>query len=67
MITHPNPEKPSEKITYGLVRSGKNVGLRTYRNLVPVEDGLFGSDISQTFAWSDDPAPDKPHPAEAAS
>ncbi|MCJ8139586.1 hypothetical protein [Falsirhodobacter halotolerans] len=64
MITHPNPEKPSEKTTYGLVRSGKNVGLRTYRklvdNLVPVNDGLFGGDISQTFAWLDDPGGIKP-------
>lgn len=54
MITHPDPSKATDRTSYGLVVSGKNIGLRTYRklapDLIPVSDGLFGDDgASQTY------------------
>ena len=58
MVTHPNPNKFSEKTVYALVSTGKSVILPAYRklvpNLAPVADGLFGADMSQTYAWRPD-------------
>jgi hypothetical protein len=59
MVTHPDPDKPSEKTRYSLVEASRNVGVRTFKKLVsggcirPVLDGLFGD--SQTYEWSDGP------------
>lgn len=56
MVTHPRPDIASDRITYGLVLSGKTVGSRTFHklqqagNLTPVGDGLL-SDVSQTLGW----------------
>lgn len=61
MVTHPDPSKASEKTVYALVRSGRTVSLPAYRklvdNLAPVPDGLFGTDMSQTFEWRGNDAP----------
>jgi hypothetical protein len=55
MVTHPNPERKTEKISYGLVVAGLTVSAVAYRkllpDLIPAADGLFGADHgSQTFA-----------------
>lgn len=59
MVTHPNPLKPDERITYGLVTAGQRVSIHAYRSLVrgqhlaPCGDGLLGD--SQTFEWQETP------------
>ncbi len=60
MVTHPNPEKKAEKISYGLVNAGLTVSAFAYRKLLPdlepVADGLFGADEgSQTFVLRANP------------
>ena len=55
MVTHPNPEKVAQKISYGLAGAGKVVSAIAFRRLLrdgeiaPVPDGFFGSDMCQTF------------------
>ncbi|ARO14418.1 hypothetical protein BVG79_01072 [Ketogulonicigenium robustum] len=55
MITNADPRKQSEKTTYGLIDAGLVVSAPAYRKLqsklVPVGDGLFGSEFSQTFTY----------------
>lgn len=61
MVTHPRPET-TEKTSFGLVECGKPITAVAFRrmreNLKPVPDGLFGADMSQTYAWDGtEPAP----------
>ncbi len=61
MITHPRPDIASDKIAYGFVDCGKNIGARNFAKLnaprepegepwiEPVQDGLFAEADSQTF------------------
>lgn len=56
-ITLPNPEKKSDRIAFGLVRRGAPVGKRVYDkikdDLLPIQDGLFGDETSQSFRLKD--------------
>lgn len=58
MVTNPDPTKPGETTVHALRRSGKRIAGPTYRklvpNLTPVADGLFGTDMAQTFTWVED-------------
>lgn len=53
MVTHPSPDKASDRMAYTLVEAGRSVGARTFsalrHNLAPMSDGLFGD--SQTYGW----------------
>lgn len=60
-VHHPDPMKPAEVTRYWLVGAGKAVSSVAHRkmlegdHLVPVGDGLFGAEISQTFEWRENP------------
>lgn len=55
MVTHPDPNKATDRTIYALVSSGKTISAPAYRklydNLAPMADGLFGTAISQTYSW----------------
>jgi len=55
MITNPDPTKPGETPVYALRNSGRRIAGPAYRklipNLAPAADGLFGTDMAQTFSW----------------
>lgn len=61
MVTRPDPLKPDDRPLYALVSSGRTVNSRAFwnliksQNLVAIPDGLFGTDMSQTFAWQEAP------------
>lgn len=55
MVAHPSPDKATDKITYGMVDSGKNIGARVFRKLLdnkkiaPFRDGPFSDGCGQTY------------------
>lgn len=53
VVTLPDPTKQHERTIYGLLPSGRRVSATTFQrlrpHLVPVGDGLFGVETSQTF------------------
>lgn len=55
-VQYPSAMKPDEVTRYFLVRAGKGVTSvafrKMYPNLRPVADGLFGTEMPQSYEWA---------------